>query len=168
MPSGTLAVLAQRLERAWLPPRPRITSCGRYPLAAAPPSRTTDEAEDRTAHDPRRRNVAHRHHGHPSARSGSAPIVHAVIDNFSRRILASASPHTFTRSTAWPCCSTPVEARLLGHTPVVLADAGVENMERPGRRPHSHGPAAPIEFQCPRSRWRGNVVRSSPRYGRRL
>jgi transposase InsO family protein len=72
--------------------------------------------------------VAHRQHCHPSARRDTRHL-HAVIDNFSRRILAWRVADTFA-----PVNSVAVlleasrSATRSASAPVVLADAGVENV----------------------------------------
>ena len=42
---------------------------------------------------------------------GTRAYLHAVIDNFSRRILAWRVADTFAPATAWPCCSKPLGGR---------------------------------------------------------
>jgi transposase InsO family protein len=72
--------------------------------------------------------MAHRHHRHPLARRDRA-YLHAVIDNFSRRILAWRVADTFAPVNSVAVLleasrgATPSET-----TPVVLADAGIENV----------------------------------------
>jgi len=60
---------------------------------------------------------------------GSRACLHAVIDNFSRRILAWRVAETFTPANS---VAVPVEASRTATpsdtTPAVLADAGVENV----------------------------------------
>jgi putative transposase len=72
--------------------------------------------------------VAHRHHGYPLL-DGTRAYIHAVIDNFSRRILAWRVTDTFAPANSVAVLVeagrdvTPSEM-----TPIVLADAGVENV----------------------------------------
>ena len=67
VPTGTLAVLAQRLGTVWASPSTwyrLVRTCGwRRPRLRLHPA-----AEDWGAHDARGRDVAHRHHRHPFAR----------------------------------------------------------------------------------------------------
>ena len=59
---------------------------------------------------------------------GTRAYLHAVIDNFSRRISA-AWPTRSRRPTAWPCCSKPAQgAARSTSAPLVLADGGAENV----------------------------------------
>ncbi|PYQ69622.1 MAG: hypothetical protein DMG04_27595 [Acidobacteria bacterium] len=75
---------------------------------------------------------------------GTRAYLHAVIDNFSRRILAWRVADTFAPATSVAVLveasrtATPSET-----TPAVLADAGVEKRECSGRRADHHGSSAP-------------------------
>ena len=70
--------------------------------------------------------MAYRHHRHPPARRTRA-YLHAVIDNFSRRILAWRVADTFAPvNTVAVLVEASQGATPSETTPVVLADAGVE------------------------------------------
>jgi transposase InsO family protein len=75
---------------------------------------------------------------------GTRAYLHAVIDNFSRRILARRVADTFApvNSVAVLLAASRAATRSTS-APVVLADAGVENVERPGRRIDRHGRPPP-------------------------
>ena len=76
----------------------------------------------------RERDVAHRHHGHPPPRRQPA-YLHAVIDNFSRRILAWRVADRFAPVNSVSVLLDASRAATPSDTiPVVLADAGVENV----------------------------------------
>jgi putative transposase len=75
-----------------------------------------------------RRDVAHRHDSDPSARWHAA-YVHAVIDNFSRRILAWHVADAFAPGNSVAVLLAATERAAVSQgVPVVLADAGVENV----------------------------------------
>jgi putative transposase len=127
VPTGTLAVRpAARhglgLTLNLVPPRP---SARLAPPAAPRPS---GETQDRAAHDARERDVAHRHHRHPSTRWD--PRVSPCRD---RQFLA-AHPGLARRRHLRAGQQRDRAGRrqsgrgALRHTPVVLADAGVENV----------------------------------------
>src|SRR5262245_41988371 len=128
VPTGTLAVLAQRLGKVWASPstwyhlvrkfgwrRPRLRL---HPAKPKVGLRTTRANEtwhiDTTV---------------IRLLDGSRTYLHAVIDNFSRRILAWRVAETFAPANSVAVLveagqgATPSET-----TPVVLADAGVENV----------------------------------------
>ncbi len=128
VPTGTLAVLAQRLGKVWASPSTwyqLVRTCGwRRPRLRVHPAkpkvglRTT--RPDETWHiDTTVIRLL----------DGTRVYLHAVIDNFSRRILAWRVADTFSPGTAVAvlldascravACETP---------PVVLADGGVENV----------------------------------------
>jgi transposase-like protein len=128
VPTGTLAVLAQRLGKVWASPstwyhlvrkfgwrRPRLRL---HPAKPKVGLRTTRANEtwhiDTTV---------------IRLLDGSRAYLHAVIDNFSRRILAWRVAETFAPANSVAVLveagqgATPSET-----TPVVLADGGVENV----------------------------------------
>jgi transposase InsO family protein len=61
---------------------------------------------------------------------GTRAYLHAVIDNFSRRILAWRVADTFAPVTSVAVLEASRGATRTASAPVVLADAGVENVER--------------------------------------
>jgi hypothetical protein len=114
VPTGTLAVLAQRLgtvcasastwyrlvrKYGWRRPRLRV-----HPAKPKVGLRTTRADE-----------MWHIDTTVIRLLDGTRAYLHAVIDNFSRRIWHGASPIPSQRSTAWPCCLRPVRARFLVH-----------------------------------------------------
>jgi hypothetical protein len=128
VPTGTLAVLAQRLGRVWASPstwyhlvrkfgwrRPR---CRMHPVKPKVGLRTTRANEMWHIDTTVIRLV-----------DGTRAYVHAVIDNFSRRILAWRVADTFAPVNS---VAVLVEASRgatpCDETPVVMADAGVENV----------------------------------------
>ena len=140
VPIGTLAVLAQRLGTVWASPstwyrlvrkfgwrRPRLRV---HPAKPKVGLRTTRADE-----------VWHIDTTVIRLLDGTRAYLHAVIDNFSRRILAWRVADTFA-----PVNSVAVlleasrGATSSGTTPVVLADG--RERECPGRRPYCDGPSA--------------------------
>src|SRR5262245_43907536 len=128
VPTGTLAVLAQRLGKVWASPstwyrlvrqngwlRPRLRV---HPAKPKIGLRTTRADE-----------MWHIDTTVIRLLDGTRAYLHAVIDNFSRRILAWRVADTFA-----PVNSVTVlldASRTAAHSdtaPVVLADAGVENV----------------------------------------
>ena len=128
VPTGTLAVLAQRLGKVWASPstwyhlvrkfgwrRPRLRVHAAKPKVGL---RTTRANE-----------MWHIDTTVIRLLDGSRAYLHAVIDNFSRRILAWRVAETFTPANSVAVLveagrrATPSETM-----PVVLADAGVENV----------------------------------------
>jgi putative transposase len=128
VPTGTLAVLAQRLGKVWASPstwyhlvrkfgwrRPRLRV---HPTKPKVGLRTTRADE-----------MWHIDMTVVRLLDGTKAYLHAVIDNFSRRILAWQVADTFAPVTSVAVLieasrgATPSET-----TPVVLADAGVENV----------------------------------------
>jgi len=128
VPTGTLAVLAQRLNKVWASPstwyrlvrqngwrRPQLRVHPAKPKIGLRTTRTDEMWHiDTTV---------------IRLLDGTRAYLHAVIDNFSRRILAWRVAETFA-----PANSVAVlldasgAATPSGTTPVVLADAGVENV----------------------------------------
>jgi putative transposase len=128
VPTGTLAVLAQRLGKVWASPstwyhlvrkfgwrRPRVRV---HPAKPKVGLRTTRANE-----------MWHIDTTVIRLLDGRRADLHAVIDNFSRRILAWRVAETFAPVNSVAVlveasrAATPSET-----TPVVLADAGVENV----------------------------------------
>jgi transposase InsO family protein len=128
VPTGTLAVLAQRLGKVWASPstwynfvrkfgwrRPRLRV---HPAKPKVGVRTTRANE-----------MWHIDTTVIRLLDGTRAYLHAVIDNFSRRILAWRVAETFAPVNSVAVlveagrAATPLET-----TPVVLADAGVENV----------------------------------------
>ena len=128
VPTGTLAVLAQRLGTVWASPstwyhlvrkfgwrRPRLRVHPATPKVGLRMTRANEMWHiDTTV---------------IRLLDGSRAYLHAVIDNFSRRILAWRVAETFAPANSVAVLveasrtATPSET-----TPVVLADAGVENV----------------------------------------
>jgi transposase InsO family protein len=128
VPTGTLAILAQRLGKVWASPstwyhlvrkfgwrRPRLRV---HPAKPKVGLRTTRADE-----------MWHIDTTVIRLLDGTRAYLHAVIDNFSRRILAWRVAETFAPVNSVAVLveasrgATPSET-----TPVVLADAGVENV----------------------------------------
>jgi transposase InsO family protein len=128
VPTGTLAVLAQRLGKVWASPSTwynLVRKCGwRRPRLRVHPAkpkvgfRTTQPNE-----------MWHIDTTVIRLLDGTRVYLHAVIDNFSRRILAWRVADTFapvnTVAVLLEACRTATPSAT---TPVVLADAGVENV----------------------------------------
>jgi putative transposase len=128
VPTGTLAVLAQRLDKVWASPstwyrlvrkfgwrRPRLRV---HPAKPKVGLRTTRADE-----------MWHIDTTVIRLLDGTRAYLHAVIDNFSRRILAWRVADTFAPVNS---VAVLVEASRgatpSATTPIVLADAGVENV----------------------------------------
>src|SRR5262249_10676336 len=128
VPTGTLAVLAQRLDKVWASPstwyslvrkfgwrRPRLRV---HPAKPKGGLRTTRPNE-----------MWHIDTTVIRLLDGTRAYVHAVIDNFSRRILAWRVAETFAPvNTVAVLVEAGRSATPSETTPVVLADAGVENV----------------------------------------
>jgi putative transposase len=127
VPTGTLAVLAQRLgtvsaspstwyglirKYGWRRPRRRV-----HPAKAKLGLRTSAPDEMRHIDTTVIRLL-----------DGTRAYVHAVIYNFSRRILAWRVADTFVVVNSVAYCSTPLGRDAVGECAVVLADAGVEHV----------------------------------------
>src|SRR4029450_7853940 len=128
VPTGTLAVLAQRLGKVWASPstwyrlvrqngwrRPRLRVHPAKPKIGLRTTRANERGDiDNTG---------------TRLLDGTRAYLHAVIDNFSRRILSWRVADTFAPATS---VAVLLEAsRGATHSasaPVVLADAGVENV----------------------------------------
>jgi putative transposase len=128
VPTGTLAVLAQRLGKVWASPstwyrlvrqngwrRPRVRV---HPAKPKTGLRTTRANE-----------MWHIDTTVIRLLDGTRAYVHAVIDNFSRRILAWRVADTFAPVNSVTVLLDASRAAAPSETtPVVLADAGVENV----------------------------------------
>jgi putative transposase len=128
VPTGTLAILAQRLEKVWASPstwyslvrkfgwrRPRLRV---HPAKPKVGLRTTRPNE-----------MWHIDTTVIRLLDGTRAYLHAVIDNFSRRILAWRVADTFAPvNTVAVLVEAGRSATPSETTPVVLADAGVENV----------------------------------------
>src|ERR1700726_1562099 len=128
VPTGTLAVLAQRLGTVWASPatwyrlvrqygwrRPRLRI---HPAKPKIGLRTTRADE-----------MWHIDTTVIRLLDGTRAYLHAVIDNFSRRILAWRVADTFAPvNSVTVLLDASRAAAPSGTTPVVLADAGVENV----------------------------------------
>jgi hypothetical protein len=71
VPTGTLAVLAQRLGTVCASPSTWYRLVRKYGWAPPPAPHAPGQAEGGPSNDPSRRDVAHRHHRHPPARRDS-------------------------------------------------------------------------------------------------
>src|SRR6516164_1248450 len=127
VPTGTLAILAQRLGKVWAAPstwyrlvqqygwrRPRLRV---HPAKPKIGLRTTRADE-----------MWHIDTTVIRLLDGTRAYLHAVIDNFSRRILAWRVAETFAPVTSVAVLVEASRGATLAQTPVVLADAGVENV----------------------------------------
>jgi transposase InsO family protein len=128
VPTGTLAVLAQRLGKVWASPstwyrlvrlhgwrRPRLRL---HPATPKIGLRTTRANE-----------MWHIDTTVIRLLNGTRAYLHAVIDNFSRRILAWRVADTFAPVNSVTVLLEASRAAAPSATvPVVLADAGVENV----------------------------------------
>ena len=128
VPTGTLAVLAQRLGTVWASAstwyrlvqrfgwrRPRLRVHPAKPKAGLRTSRPDEMWHiDTTV---------------IRLLDGTRAYLHAVIDNFSRRILAWRVAETFAPGSSVAVLLDASRAATLSDTaPVVMADAGVENV----------------------------------------
>ena len=143
VPTGTLAVLAQRLGKVWASPstwyrlvrrhgwrRPRLRV---HPAKPKIGLRTTRANEtwhiDTTV---------------IRLFDGTRAYLHAVIDNFSRRVLAWRVADTFAPVNSVTVLLDASRAAAPSDTvPVVLAECGRRERERAGRRPDPVGRSAP-------------------------
>ena len=128
VPTGTLAVLAQRLGKVWASPstwyrlvrqngwrRPRLRV---HPAKPRIGLRTTRADE-----------MWHIDTTVIRLLDGTRAYLHAVIDNFSRRILAWRVADTFAPvNSVTVLLDASRAAASSGTVPVVLADAGIENV----------------------------------------
>jgi putative transposase len=128
VPTGTLAVLAQRLGNVWASPSTwyhLVRKFGwRRPRLRVHPSRS--KVGLRTT---RSNEMWHIDTTVIRLLDGSRAYLHAVIDNFSRRILAWRVAETFAPVNTVAVLVEAGRAAMPSETtPVVLADAGVENV----------------------------------------
>ena len=127
VPTGTLAVLAQRLGRVFAAPstwyrlvrrfgwrRPRLRVHQAKPKVGL---RTTRPDETR-----------HIDASVIRLLDGTRVHLHAVIDNFSRRILAWQVAETFAPANSVAVLLEAAQSATSSDTPVLLADGGVENV----------------------------------------
>jgi transposase InsO family protein len=128
VPTGTLAVLAQRLDKVWASPSTWYSQARKFGWRR--PRLRVHPAKPKVGLRTTRPNqMWHIDTTVIRLLDGTRAYVHAVIDNFSRRILAWRVAHTFAPVNTMAVlveagrCATPSET-----TPVVLADAGVENV----------------------------------------
>jgi putative transposase len=127
VPTGTLAVLAQRLGTVWASASTRYRLVRRFRLATAPVPSSPRETQAGASNHSTQRDVAYRHDRHSPA--GTRAYLHAVIDNFSRRILAWRVAESFAPvNTVAVLLDASRAATASDAAPVVLADAGVENV----------------------------------------
>jgi transposase InsO family protein len=128
VPTGTLAVLAQRLGKVWASPSTWYRLACKYgwrrPRLRVHPAKPKIGLRATRANE-----MWHIDTTVIRLLDGSRAYLHAVIDNFSRRILAWHVAETFAPANSVAVLveagrgATPSET-----TPVVLADAGVENV----------------------------------------
>jgi putative transposase len=128
VPTGTLAVLAQRLGKVWASPSTWYHLVRKYgwrrPRLRVHPAKPKIGLRTTRANE-----MWHIDTIVIRLLDGSRAYLHAVIDNFSRRILAWRVAETFTPANSVAVLveasrtATPSET-----TPAVLADAGVENV----------------------------------------
>src|SRR5262245_32528430 len=128
VPTGTLAVLAQRLGKVWASPSTWYQLARKYgwrrPRLRVHPAKPKIGVRTTRANE-----MWHIDTTVIRLLDGTRAYLHAVIDNFSRRILAWRVAETFTPANS---VAVLVEASRTatasGTTPAVLADAGVENV----------------------------------------
>ena len=128
VPTGTLAVLAQRLGRVWASPSTwyqLVRTCDwRRPRLRMPPAKPKVGLRTTRADD-----MWHIDTTVIRLLDGTRAYLHAVIDNFSRRILAWHVADTFTPGSSVAVLLEAARCRTNSETmPVVLTDGGVENM----------------------------------------
>src|SRR4029453_15427150 len=125
---GTLAVLAQRLGKGWVSPSTWYHLVGKYgggrPRLPGHPAKTKVGARTTRANE-----MWHIDTTVIRLIDGTRAYVHAVIDNFSRRILAWRVAETFAPVNSVAVLVEAGRGAMPSETPpVVLADAGVENV----------------------------------------
>jgi hypothetical protein len=128
VPTGTLALLAQRLGKVWASPSTWYRLVRQYgwrrPRLRVHPAKPKIGLRTTRANE-----MWHIDTTVIRLLDGTRAYLHAVIDNFSRRILAWRVAETFAPGNSVAVLvdasrgATPLEM-----TPVVLADAGVENV----------------------------------------
>ena len=124
VPTGTLGVLAQRLGTVW------GLAVNLVPLRLARPRLRVHPAKPKIGLRTTRANeMWHIDTTVIRLLDGTRAYLHAVIDNFSRRILAWRVADTFAPiSSVTVLLDASRAAAPSDSTPVVLADAGVENV----------------------------------------
>ncbi len=128
VPSGRLAILAQRLGRVFAAPGTwyrliRERGWGR-PRARVHPARPTNGVRARAPDE-----LWHVDTTVIRLLDGTKAYLHAVIDNFSRRILAWRVTDTFAVATTVAILRDTVHGAVSrAERPAVVADAGVENV----------------------------------------
>jgi putative transposase len=128
VPTGTLAVLAQRLGRVWASPSTwyrLVRRCGwRRPRLRVHPAKPKIGVRTTRANE-----IWHIDTTIIRLLDGTRTYLHAVIDNFSRRILAWRVADTFAPVNSLAVLLDASRRATGADTvPVVLADAGVENV----------------------------------------
>ena len=128
VPTGTLAVLAQRLGRVWASPSTWYHLVRKYgwrrPRLRLHPAKPTIGLRTTRADE-----MWHIDTTVIRLLDGTRAYLHAVIDNFSRRILAWRIADTFAPGNSVAVLLEASRGALSSDTtPVVLADAGVENV----------------------------------------
>jgi transposase InsO family protein len=128
VPTGTLSVLAQRLGKVWASPSTWYHLVRKYgwrrPRLRVHPAKPKIGLRTTRANE-----MWHIDTTVIRLLDGSRAYLHAVVDNFSRRILAWRVAETFAPANSVAVLveagrgATPSET-----TPLVLADAGVENV----------------------------------------
>jgi len=119
---GAAARYRDRVAVDLVPPRPAV----RVATPSSPGA--SSETAGGPAHDGSGRDVAHRHH-RLRLLGGTRAYLHAVIDNFSRRILAWRVADSFAPANSVAVLLEATwGARRATSAPLVLADAGVENV----------------------------------------
>ena len=166
MPTGTLAVLAQRLGTVWASPSTwyrLVRTCGwRRPRLRLHPAKPKIGVRTTRADE-----MCHIDTTVIRLLDGTRAYLHAVIDNFSRRILAWRVADTFGPVNSVAVLLDASRGATPSDTaPVVLADAGVENVNaqvdelidagvlRRLLRPTTHGRRSASGTSCRLSRRR--------------
>src|SRR5262249_18849142 len=128
VPTGTLAVLAQRLGKVCASPSTRYPPVRKFgrPRPRLPPHPAQPKGGLRTT---RANEMWHIDTTVIRLLDGTRAYLHAVIDNFSRRILAWRVAETFAPANSVAVLVDAGRGAMPSETtPVVLADAGVENV----------------------------------------
>jgi putative transposase len=128
VPTGTLAVLAQRLGTLWASPSTCYCLVRKY--GWRPPRLRVHPAKPKIGLRTTRANeMWHIDTTVIRLLDGTRAYLHAVIDNFSRRILAWRVAETFAPVNSVTVLLDASRAAAPSETtPVVLADAGVDNV----------------------------------------
>jgi putative transposase len=128
VPTGTLAVLAQRLGKVWASPSTWYQLVRKYgwrrPRLRLHPAKPKIGLRTTRANE-----MWHIDTTVIRLLDGTRAYLHAVIDNFSRRILAWRVAETFAPANSVAVLVEAGRAATLSETtPLVLADGGVENV----------------------------------------